>query len=115
MAINSGKMRQRFELLSPVRGADGEPARNEHGEETGELEVIQRPWCEITTIVNSENNSTAINDQEQIGFNVRFSKMYNNAANNMSIRFEGELYDVTSAVDPFKGREKIKILAIKRR
>jgi|TARA_R110000851_G_scaffold75878_3_gene167095 head-tail adaptor len=115
MAVFAGKFRHRFDLMSPVLGSDGQPARNEFGEETGELKIVQKPWCDIVTIVNSENASTAINGQEQIEFIVRYSKMYQNAANYMIIKYDGCLYDITSAVDVLKRREKLNIFAIKRR
>jgi head-tail adaptor len=115
MPVSSGKMRHRFDLMSPVLDADGYPARNEFGEETGELQILQRPWCSIVTIVNSESKSTAINDQEQLEFIVRYSKMYENAANYMTIKYNNSLYDITSAVDVLKLREKINIFAIKRK
>jgi head-tail adaptor len=115
MAVFSGNFRHRFDLLSPVLGSDGHPARNDFGEETGELKILQKPWCDIVTIVNSESSSTAINEQEQLEFIVRYSKMYENAANNMTIRYDGGLYDITSAVDVLKRREKLNIFAIKRR
>lgn len=115
MAVFSGKFRHRFDLMSPVLGNDGQPARNEFGELTGELKILQKPWCEIVTIVNSENTSTAINGQEQLEFIVRYSKMYENAANNMTIKYDGSIYDITSAVDVLKRRERINIFAIKRR
>jgi SPP1 family predicted phage head-tail adaptor len=115
MAVFAGKFRHRFDLMAPVMGSDGHPARNDFGEETGELKILQRPWCEIVTIVNSESNSTAINGQEQLEFIVRYSKMYENAANYMTIKYDGSLYDITSAVDVLKRRERINIFAIKRR
>ncbi len=115
MAVRSGKYRHRFELLKPKVGDDGEPVRNSNGEETGELEVVQRPWCNINITNNAEHASTAIADQLQIGLEVRYSRMYENAANNMTIRFRGNLYDITSADDPSFRGEKIDILAIKRR
>ena len=111
----SGKYRHRFELLRPKLGSDGEPERNSHGEETGELETVQSPWCDIITSNNSEHTSTAVNGQTQIGLETRFSRMYENAANNMFIRFRGDIYDITSADDPSFTGKIINILAIKRR
>lgn len=115
MAVRSGRYRHRFELLRNKVGDDGEPDRNEYGEFTGEYEIIQRPWCDVLLTADSENASTAVNSQEQITFEIRYSKMFTNPTNNMFIRFEGNIYDITSVDDPQRRREKLNIFAIKRR
>ena len=115
MAIRSGRYRHRFILLKPKLGEDGEPARNGYGELTGETIVIQRPWCAIVKVESSESSGNSVNGQEVIGFEVRYSKIYEGPDTNMFIEFEGAIYDIVSAVDPLKYREKITITAIRRR
>ena len=115
MAIRSGRYRHRFNLLKPKLGEDCEPERNQYGELTGETVSVQRPWCAIVKVESSESVSGSINGQETIGFEIRYSKMFENPETDMYIEFEGSTYDIISAVDPLKYREKITITAIKRR
>lgn len=115
MAVRSGRFRHRFELLKHATDENGDPLRNDYGELTDEYEVVSRPWCNVVLVNSSENASTMITGQEQINFEVRYSKMLENPTNDMVIRFEGELYDITSSVDVYKRREKLTIFAIKRR
>ena len=115
MAIRSGRYRHRFTLLTPTLDIEGMPTRNDYGELTGDNTVLQRPWCAILDVESSESVDTAINGQETIVFEIRYSKMLINPATNMYIEFDGELYDIISAVDPLRYREKITITAVKRR
>ena len=115
MAIRSGRYRHRFSLLKPLLGDDGEPARNDFGELTGGTVVVQRPWCAIVKVESSENNATAVNGQEQIGFEIRYSKMFEDPDTDMYIEFQSGIYDIISAVDPLKLREKHTITAVRRR
>jgi head-tail adaptor len=115
MAIRSGRYRHRFILLKPKLGEDGEPARNSYGELTGETTIVQRPWCAIIKVDSSENSASAIQGQETIGFEIRYSKIFEEPDTDMYIEFQKEMYDIVSAVDPLKFRERILITAIKRR
>ena len=115
MAIRSGRYRHRFALLKPKLDVDGEPARNGFGELTGETTVVQRPWCAIIKVESTESSGNAINGQETIGFEVRYSKIYEDPNTNMFIEFDKSIYDIISAVDPLKYRERITITAIRRR
>jgi hypothetical protein len=57
MAVFSGKFRHRFDLMSPVLGSDGYPARNDFGEETGELKILQRPIVKVTQLPLTDKNN----------------------------------------------------------
>ena len=115
MAVRSGRYRHRFNLLKPKLGDDGEPARNDYGELTGETTIVQRPWCAIVKVESTETSSKAVQGQETTGFEIRYSKVFEDPDTDMYIEFEKEIYDIISAVDPLKLREKILITAIKRR
>ena len=115
MAVRSGNYRHRFDLLKPKTGDDGLPLRDEFGSPTGETEIVQRPWCRILANDSDENVSTAINTQETIRFELRYSKMFENAETKMSLKFDNDIYDITSAVNKLKLNEKTIITAIKRR
>lgn len=115
MAVRSGRYRHRFTLRKPKTDSSGEPLRNSYGELTGETTIVQKPWCAIVEVESSENVGTAINGQESIGFEIRYSKLFDDPDTSMYIEFDGSEYDIVSAADPLKYREKINIVAIKRR
>ncbi len=113
--IRSGRMRHRFKLLSPKLDDDGNLIRNDYGTPTGETDIVARPWCNIIDNKSSESVGTAINGQETIIFEIRYSKQFINPETNMFIEFENETYDITSSFDPHKRRERLHVTAIKRR
>jgi len=115
MGVRSGSYRHRIELLKPKLGDDCLPLRDAFGSPTHETKVVQRPWCRILANDSDESVSTAINTQEVIRFELRYSKMYENAETKMSLKFQGDTFDITSAVNKLKLNEKTIITAIKRR
>lgn len=115
MAIRSGRMRHRFKLLRPELDSSGEPTRDEYGALSGNTEVIQRPWCNVMDVKSDESVASAVNGQELIKFEVRYSNAFLNPDTDMFIEFENAMYDITSVVDPYKRRDRLHILATKRR
>ncbi len=115
MAIRSGRYRHRFTLLKPKLGVNGEPERNELGERTGEMTVVQRPWCAIIKVESSETVGKQNQGQKTIGFEIRYSKVFEDPDTAMIIEYNNETYDIISADDPLEYHQKIIITAVRRR
>lgn len=115
MAVRSGRMRHRFELLRLKLDVDGKPFRDEYGNPVEDYEVIAIPWANVKDVKSAEfTGYSADSGQEQLQFEVRYSNQYLTKID-MFIKFEGETYDIVSVVDPHKRRERLMITAKLRR
>lgn len=115
MAVRSGRMRHRFELLQFKLDVDGKPIRDEYGNPVEEFDVLMFPWANVKDVKSAEfTGYSADSGQEQLQFEVRYSNQYL-AKTDMFIRFEGVIYDIISVVDPHKRRERLLITAKQRR
>lgn len=116
MSVRSGRYRNRILLKKPKLGENNKPLRNRFGELTGEMQVVQRPWCAILEVKSDEvNASNSITGQDMIMFELRYTKELENPDSTMIIEYRNIVYDIIGVVDLHLRREKMHVTAKRRR
>lgn len=115
MGLRTGRMRFRGELRRLKRDSNGEIIRDELGAQTTETEIVAKPWFNILSNNQLDNTSTAIVSQEDITIELRYSPSLIDGLTSMFLVFDGNEYDITSADDKQRRREKITVAATRRK